>query len=269
MIISVTLCLGRAAGMLAASALVIGALVAPALAAPVRVGMESDAYAPFSSKNAQGQLVGFEVDLTNAICKAAKIECQLVDLPFDGLIAALTSSKIDAIFSSMSITDERKKTIDFSLPYYNTPPVFVSDKGTDLKYTSEGLKGKIIGVQSGTIHLDYANKYFGKTSTVKVYQSQDDANADLAAGRIDTTLADAAVEDSFLASEAGKCCERKADADKADPIFGTGIGAGIRKGDTELAAKINDGIRAVYKSGEFEKLEKPVFGYDIGTPPQN
>lgn len=253
---------------LAASAMVLGALSTPALAAPVRIGIESDSYPPFSSKTASGKLEGFEVDLTNAVCKAAKLDCQIVDLPFDGLIPALAAKKIDAIFSSLSITDERKKTIDFSIPYYNTPPIFVADKASTLAFTPEGLKGKIIGVQSGTIHLDYANKYYGSSSTVKVYQSQDDANADLAAGRIDATLVDAAAEDPFLSSSAGGCCEKKADADKNDPIFGAGIGAGIRKDDADLKTKIDAGIVEVYKSGEFAAMEKKVFKYDIGTPPK-
>ncbi len=253
-----------------AAAIVLVASFATAGAEPLKFSVSSEPYPPFFSKNASGKWEGFEVDLAKAVCTAAKLDCVIADVPWDGIIPALLAKKIDVIFASMVITEERAKTIAFSIPYYNTPPAWVGEKGMDFTLTPEGLKDKTIGVQVGTIHLDYVNKYYVPVgATVKTYQTQDEANSDVAAGRIDLTLADSAAEDGFLASDAGQCCETKGFADKSDPIFGEGIGAGVRKEDTDLKAKIDAGIRAVYKDGTYATLEKKYFPYDIGTPPKD
>ncbi len=89
-------------------------------AEPLKVGFSPEAYPPFYVADAAGNWTGWEVEIVNAICAEAKFECELVPIPWDGLIPALTTKKIDAIMNSMSITDERKKTIDFSDKYYNT-----------------------------------------------------------------------------------------------------------------------------------------------------
>jgi polar amino acid transport system substrate-binding protein len=252
--------------LLVAGALLLGLGTAPALAATVKVSVSAEPYPPFASKNSAGVWEGFEVDLAKAVCKAASLDCEIVETAWDGIIPALTSKKIDVIFASMTITPDREKTIDFSIPYYNTPAEFIAPKGDKVEATPEGMKGKTIGVQTGTIHADYVNKTFGNTATVKIYNTQDEANADLAAGRLDVVLADAAALDAFLASDAGSCCEAKAFA--KDPIFEGGVGAGVRKDDTALKEKLNAGIAAVYKSGEFDTLQKKYFKYDVGTPPK-
>jgi polar amino acid transport system substrate-binding protein len=136
-----------------------------------------------------------------------------------------------------------------------------------VELTPEGMKGKTIGVQTGTIHADYARKAFGDVADVKIYNTQDEANSDLSAGRVDVVLADAAALDTFLASDAGACCDSKGFA--KDPIFEGGVGAGFRKEDTELKAKFDAAIAAVYKSGEFDALQKKYFKYDVGTPPKS
>ena len=131
-------------------------------------------------------------------------------IPWDGLIPALTTKKIDAIMNSMSITDERKKTIDFSDKYYNTPTAVIGPKDQTFDATPEGLKGKIIGVQVSTTHAAYVKKHFTEAAEIKEYQTQDEANQDLVAGRIDATQADSIALDAFLQSDQGKaCCDLK------------------------------------------------------------
>ena len=250
------------------SAIVAGTLaagIAGAFADPIKVSVAAEPYPPFASKSAAGVWEGFEVDLAKAVCKAGKIDCEIVETAWDGIIPALTSKKIDVIWASMTITPERSKTVAFSIPYYNTPAEFIAPKADKFEFTKEGLKGKIIGVQTSTIHADYVAKAFGD-STVKAYATQDEANADLAAGRVDLVLADAAALDAFLAGEGGSCCEAK--NFPKDPVFEGGVGAGLRKEDTELMAKFNAGIAAVYKSGEFDTIAKKYFKYNVGTPPK-
>jgi|tagenome__1003787_1003787.scaffolds.fasta_scaffold20924786_2 polar amino acid transport system substrate-binding protein len=250
-----------------AAAVVLGLTSAPALAATLKVSVAAEPYPPFASKSSAGQWEGFEVDLAKAVCKAASLDCEIVETAWDGIIPALTSKKIDVIFASMTITPERSKTILFSIPYYNTPAEFIAPKADKLELTPQGLAGKVIGVQTGTIHAEYVNKMFGKDSTVKIYNTQDEANSDLAAGRVDAVLADAAALDTFLASDGGSCCEAKGFA--KDPVFTGGVGAGVRLEDKDLKAKLDAGIQAVYKDGEFDTLQKKYFKYDVGTQPRS
>jgi polar amino acid transport system substrate-binding protein len=250
-------------GLFAALA-AMGALVQPALAETVRVGFSAEPYPPFTSPDASGKWVGWEVDFMNAICTEAKLDCVITPTAWDGIIPALTSNKIDMIIASMSITDERMKAIDFSKKYYNTPVAVIAAKGSGLKPTAESLKGKTIGVQVSTIHEAYARKYFPGAADIKTYQTQDEANQDLAAGRIDATQADSVAEQAFLDTDQGKQCCESTGFVKDDPeILGKGVGVGLRKGDTALKDKINAAIDAVRKDGTYDKISKKYFTFDI------
>nr|MBP9951665.1 transporter substrate-binding domain-containing protein [Cypionkella sp.] len=218
-----------------------------AMAEQVKVGIAAEAYPPFASPDAAGNWTGWEIDFINALCKAEEMDCVITPVAWDGIIPALTSGQIDTIMASMSITEERQKTIDFSDKYYNTPAYVVGTKGVEMAPTAEGLAGKIIGVQSSTTHEAYVQKHFAPTAAeVKIYQTQDEVNQDLAAGRIDAMQADSIAMDAFLASDVGKaCCDLKGAAASDPDILGKGVGAGVRKGDDALMAKINDGIKKI------------------------
>lgn len=241
------------------------AMTAAAHAEPVKVGIAAEPYPPFASPDASGNWVGWEVEMIGAICKAAELECAITPVAWDGIIPSLTGGQIDAIMASMSITDERMKTIDFSNKYYNTPTVIVAAKGSGITPTAEGLAGKIIGVQVSTVHADYVNKYFAPTAAeVKVYQTQDEANQDLAAGRIDATQADSIALDAFLATDSGKACCENVGAVADDPaILGLGVGVGLRKGEDELKAKFNAGIEKVRTDGTYDEITKKYFSSSI------
>ncbi len=241
------------------------ALGTAALAEPVKIGIAAEAYPPFASPDASGNWVGWEIDFINAVCKASEMECAITPVAWDGIIPSLTSGQIDVIMASMSITEERMKTIDFSDKYYNTPTVIVAAKGAVATPDAAGLAGKIIGVQASTIHEAYVNAYFAAgAAEVKVYQTQDEANQDLAAGRIDATQADSIAMDAFLATEAGTACCETVGAVADDPaILGAGVGAGIRKGEDDLKAKINAGIAKILEDGTYDTITKAYFASSI------
>ena len=252
--------------LLTAAALIGGLWTAQASADTIKFSVAAEPYPPFASKSASGKWEGFEIDLIHAICEHLKpSKCEVKETAWDGIIPALTSKKIDVIFASMSITAERQKTIDFSIPYYTTPAAIAARKDSQIDTTAASVTGKTIGVQTATIHENYAKKYFGADATIKIYNTQDDANADLAAGRIDATIADSAALEPFINDN--KNIELKGFYPKNDPIFGDGVGAGIRKGD-KVKDRIDDAIRAIYKDGTYAKLEKKYFKYDVGTPPK-
>ncbi len=236
-----------------------------AVAEPVKVGMAPEPYPPFASVDAAGTWQGWEIELVDAIFKSQGIEYTIVPTAWDGIIPALTAGQIDTIMNSMSITEERMKSIDFSDKYYNTPTVVIATKGAVAAATAEGLAGKIIGVQVSTIHQAYVDKYFAPTAAeVKTYQTQDEANQDLVAGRIDAVQADSIALDAFLASDAGKaCCELVGAVADDKAILGFGVGAGVRKGDEALRASINAGIAAVRADGTYDAITAKYFASSI------
>ena len=248
-----------------ALALVIGAAGAGIAAAEqVKVGFAAEPYPPFTSPDANGNWVGWDVDFKDAICKAAKLDCVVVPVAWDGIIPALTSKKIDMIIGSLSITAERQKTIDFSNKYFNSPPSVAGLKDQQFEPTPEGLAGKIIGVQVSTIHQVYAQKHFAPAGAeVKTYQTQDEANQDLAAGRVDAVQADTIAIKAFVDSEAGSCCDIKGQVAPDLEVLGPGVGVGLRKGDTELKDKVNAAIKAIRADGTYDTFTKKYFDFDV------
>lgn len=242
--------------LFAAAALAAGLGVTAASAEDaVKFGVAAEPYPPFSSQDASGKWVGWEMDLMDAVCAQAQLKCELVATAWDGIIPALTSKKIDVIWSSMSITNERKKTIDFTNMYYNSAAVLIGAKNGDKDITPDHVASKTIGVQVSTIHEKYVQKYFSGKSTVKTYQTQDEANNDLAAGRIDYIMADGIALGAFLDTDQGKaCCEMKGIVPDDKDILGDGVGGGVRKEDTALKDKLNAAISALAASGKLNEL---------------
>lgn len=234
-----------------------------ASAEEVRIGIAAEPYPPFASLDASGKWVGWEVEVIEAVCAAASLDCVITPVAWDGIIPSLTGQQIDAIMASMSITEERQKTIDFSDPYYNTPAVIVADKSMDIAPTPESLAGKIVGIQASTIHQAYANAYFGDAAEIRVYQTQDEANQDLVAGRIDATQADSIAMADFVGSDNGACCEIKGAVANDESILGRGVGAGVRKGDDALREKLNAGIAAILADGTHAEITSRYFSTSI------
>lgn len=236
-----------------------------------KIGFSPEAYPPFYIQDSSGNWTGWEVEIAFAICEEAGLDCVLAPTPWDGIIPALKSGKIDVIMNSMTPNAERKQEIDFSDKYYDTPTEIIGPKTDDFDATPEGLKGKVLGVQVSTIHAAYAKKHFADSvAEIREYQTQDEANQDLMAGRIDATQADAIGVDDFLKSDQGQaCCESKGAVAPDEDILGPGIGAGVRKGDTELLEKINAAIKGIRENGKYQEISDRYFDFDIyGDEPE-
>jgi arginine/ornithine transport system substrate-binding protein len=210
---------------------------------PLKIGIEA-AYPPFASKAPDGSIVGFE---------------------FDGLIPALKVRKIDAILSSMSITEDRKKSVDFTNKYYNTPARLVMKAGTAVSENLAELKGKNIGVQRGSIHERFAREVLAPLGAeIKPYGSQNEIYLDVAAGRLDGTVADATLlDDGFLKTDAGKGFAFVGPAFTDVKYFGDGVGIAVRKGDKEDLDKLNNAIAAIRANGKYKQIQDKYFAFDI------
>ena len=164
----------------------------------------------------------------------------------------------------MSITEERKKKVDFTHKYSNTPNKFIRKKGSGIEITEESLKGKKIGVQVSTIHENFVRDKFGHVAEIKSYDTQENANLDLAAGRIDVILADAvALDEGFLKTDAGKDFEFVGPAFNDPEYFGEGAGIAVRKGEDELREGFNKAIDEIRKDGTYNKIQSKFFAYDV------
>ncbi|MDX6749994.1 ABC transporter substrate-binding protein [Geminicoccaceae bacterium 1502E] len=229
----------------------------------LRIGVEG-AYPPFSEVSPEGELKGFDIDIARALCDEMKVECELVQQDWDGIIPALLARKYDAIVASMSITEERKKSVDFTDKYYHTPAKFAARKDSGIEISKEGLAGKKVGVQRATIHDNYITDNYGDTVEVVRYGSQDEAYLDLQAGRVDLLLADSmAIRDGFLDTEAGKDYAFVG-PDLNDPRwFGEGVGIALRKGDEELRQMFNEAIKAIREDGTYDEIARKYFDFDI------
>ncbi|WP_213879783.1 ABC transporter substrate-binding protein [Pseudomonas sp. dw_358] len=250
--------------LLGALALSVLSVTALADEKPMKIGIEA-AYPPFASKGPDGKIVGFDYDIGNALCAEMKVKCVWVEQEFDGLIPALKVRKIDAILSSMSITDERKQSVDFSNKYYNTPARLVMKAGTPLSEGLAEIKGKKIGVQRGSIHERFATEVLKPLGAEVVpYGSQNEIYLDVAAGRLDGTLADATLlQDGFLNTDAGKGYAFVGPAFTDVKYFGDGVGIAVRKGDKADLDKINAAIAAIRANGTYKTLQDKYFNFDI------
>jgi octopine/nopaline transport system substrate-binding protein len=278
------------------TALVLGAALAAGLPfAPtafakdwktVVIGMEG-AYEPWNLTDSSGKIVGFEPDLAMDLCKRAGLECKIIAQDWDGMIPGLKAGKFDVIMDGMSITDERKKEIDFSKPYAASPGSFLAPKDSPLaKATAAGtlvnldkdaaggdaaikgvqaaLKGKTLGVQVSTTHANFASQYLKDVATVKEYKTTDDRDLDLKSGRIDASLDD--LPTNMATASKPDASEFAVVGPKLiGGVFGTGEGMGIRKDDADLTAKFDKALTEAIADGTVKKISEQWFKIDM-TP---
>ena len=226
----------------------------------VRIGTEG-AYPPFNNLEADGSLVGFDIDIAKALCEEMKVSCEFVTQDWDGIIPALQAKKFDAIIASMSITPERLEKVDFSKKYYNTPPAVAVPKDSPITDLA-GLKGKTVGAQSSTTHANYAEKHMAD-SELKLYPTADEYKLDLEGGRVDAVVDDIVVLSEWLATDAGACCKILTPLEVDVEINGQGAGIAVRKGETELADKFSAAIEAIRASGKYAEINKKYFDFDV------
>lgn len=226
----------------------------------VRFGIEG-AYPPFSWTEADGSLKGFDVDMANALCTEMQVKCKLVAQDWDGIIPSLLARKYDAIIAAMSITEERKKKIDFTGKYALIPNKFIAKKGAGLNF--DNLDGVKIGVQRATTHDKYISDNYKDVEIVR-YGTFDEAYLDLGNGRIAAVLGDASALEEGVINKAGGDAYEFVGPSLTDPKwFGEGFGIATRKQDKDLTNKLNAAIKSLRAKGEYQKIAAKYFNYDV------
>ena len=228
---------------------------APAPAKVYVVGTDA-AYAPFESQNQKGEIVGLTIDVVNAVAKKAGIEVKFVNTPWEGIFNALAQGDRDMIASSVTITDERKQTMNFTEPYFDAVQLIAVKADSKIASFAD-LKKRKVGVQTGTTGDEAVTKLMGKTSTlIKRYESTPLALKELEAGGVDAVVADNGVVINYVTNNAG--AKFKTVSDKA--FAPEQYGFAVKKGNAELLGKLNSGLAAIKADGSYAAIYAKYFG---------
>ncbi len=228
---------------------------APAPAKVYVVGTDA-AYAPFESQNEKGEIVGFDIEVVQAVAKKAGIEVKFVNTPWEGIFNALAQGDRDMVVSAVTITEERKATMDFSDPYFDAQQLIaVKDSSKVAKFAD--LKKLKVGVQTGTTGDEAVTKLLGKTSTnIKRFESTPLALKELEAGGVDAVVADNGVVINYVANNPGGKFKSISDKEFVPEQYGIAL----KKGNAELMAKINKGLADIKADGSYDAIYTKYFG---------
>lgn len=231
----------------------------------IRIGTEG-AFPPFNAVDGAGKLVGFDIDIGNALCAKIKAECSWVAQEWDGIIPALVAGKYDVIIASMFITDKRKKKVAFSKPYYKAAMSFAAPKDTKVTDFSPGnLKGKKIGAQNSTTQSDYLTAVH-PDATLRFYRTQDEVNLDMVNGRLDLQVSDLVpLLEWTEKTKDGKCCKVVGEPIIDRKYVGDGVGMAVRQEDNDLVAKLNKALDDIVADGTYKKINDKYFSLDLYT----
>ncbi len=228
----------------------------PAAAAKVYVVGTDAAYAPFESQNEKGEIVGFDIDVVKAAAAKAGVEVKFVNTPWEGIFNALGQGDRDMVVSAVTITDERKQTMDFSTPYFDAQQL-IAVKDNSKVATFAALKGLKVGVQTGTTGDEAVSKLQGKTSTnIKRFESTPLALKELESGGVDAVVADNGVIVHYVANNPGGKFKTVADKEFVPEQYGIAF----KKGNAELQGKMNKGLADIKADGSYTQIYTRYFG---------
>lgn len=219
----------------------------------INVGTEST-YPPYESRDENNKLQGFDIELMDSIAEKIGKKINWVDMPFDSLIPALLSKKIDIIAAGLSATAERAKKVAFSTPYEISLSTFIVNADNDSIKSIADLQGKVVTVQLGTVQDSYAKTIKG--ATVKPFQKFDDCVREVSLGRADATLMDKPVAVKFVAQ---KDFKGKVKMAFDQEITGAGKALAMNLGEDDFIKAVNGALDEMVKSGEMAKLKAKWF----------
>jgi polar amino acid transport system substrate-binding protein len=218
----------------------------------VKIATESS-YKPFSYTDADGKLIGYEIELVDALCAQMNAKCEVISQDWDGLIPGLNAQKFDAAIAGMSITPERKEVVEFSDPYFHSGIILIGKKDDDISV--ESLTGQPVASQRSTVASQYLQDEHANAD-IKLYDTQDNAYLDLTSGRVRAMMSDKVTGSDWLKTEAGKDYEIKGQEISTDD---DAMGIAFRKGDP-LVAKFNSALAELRANGTYEQITGSYFG---------
>jgi polar amino acid transport system substrate-binding protein len=239
-----------------AAAAPVAASAPPAVAAKVYTVGTDAAYAPFESQNEKGEIVGFDIDVLKAVAAKGGFEVKFVNTPWEGIFNALAQGDRDLVVSAVTITEERKQTMDFSDPYFDAQQLIAVKEGSKVNGFAD-LKKLKVGVQTGTTGDEAVSKLQGKTSVnIKRFESTPLALKELESGGVDAVVADNGVVVHYVANNPGGKFKTVADKEFVPEQYGIAL----KKGNSELLAKVNKGLADIKADGTYARIYTQYFG---------
>lgn len=219
-------------------------------------------YPPWSFKDSQGTLQGWDVDIANALCEKMQARCEIVAQDWDGILPGLMARKYDLIVASMAITEQRRQRVDFSDKYKETISRFIARKGAPSDVGAAALAGKRIGVQRGSIQAAYLTQNY-RTSDLKFYDTPQAAELDLVAGRVDYILGNMVTYFvGFMKTPEAKDFAFTG-PDLKGGLLGEGNGIAVRKGDAQTLSKVNAALAAIRADGTYDRITAKYFPFKL------
>jgi len=227
-----------------------------AAAAKVYVVGTDAAYAPFESQNDKGEIVGFDIDVVRAAAQKAGIEVKFLNTPWEGIFNSVAQGDRDLLVSAITITPERKQTLDFSTPYFDAQQL-IAVKSDSKIAKFDDLKKLKVGVQNGTTGDEVITKLQGKDSpNVKRFESTPLALKEMEGGGVDAVVADNGVVVHYVNNNPNSKFKTLADSSFASEQYGIAV----KKGNAELLDKINKGLAGIRDDGTYTKIYTQYFG---------
>ena len=242
-------------------ALAVTMLAGGSKAAMLRFGTEAD-NPPFSSVGAGGAPEGTSVEVGNELCRRLAVVCAWSEMKFGSLLPSVENGSIDAALAEITVTPARSARIEFTQPVTETGGMLVVGATSDITDDPASMKGQAIGVQAGTTHETYAAQHFAGIARVEAYATQQQAFADLLAGRVNAVLCDVKLAYAWLEGHSGTF--RFADhAIVAPPVYGADTAIAVRQGNDQLRARIDFALRAMMRDGTFSTITKRYFAFSV------
>ncbi|MEK3993448.1 transporter substrate-binding domain-containing protein [Psychrobacillus sp. FSL K6-2365] len=211
-------------------------------------------YPPFNYLDDNGELTGFDVDISNEIAKRLGVKAYFITSKWEGLIGGLKADKFDIIIGQMTVTEERKKSVDFTDPYVITGSVLITREETNDISKLEDIKGKKVGVGGGTTFEEIANSVEG--ADVKLYKAFSDYLEDLKNERLDVIINDQLLV-SYNIKENNLPIKVASDILKVDEV-----GMAVNKGNADFVEKVNEALSEMKEDGTYNEIYKKWFGSD-------
>ncbi len=229
---------------------------AAAPAAKVYVVGTDAAYAPFESQNEKGEIVGFDIEVVKAAAQKAGIEVKFLNTPWEGIFNSVAQGDRDLLVSAITITDERKQTLDFSAPYFDAQQL-IAVKSDSKIAKFDDLKKLKVGVQNGTTGDEVITKLQGKDSAnVKRFESTPLALKEMESGGVDAVVADNGVVVHYVNNNPDSKFKTISDTTFASEQYGIAV----KKGNAELLEIINKGLTGIKADGTYDKIYAKYFG---------
>lgn len=214
------------------------------------------AYAPFEKLSASNEVEGLTADLLKAVAAKGGFEVKFVNTPWEGIFKTLESGERDIVASSVTITEERKQTMDFSKPYFDAVQLIAVKEDSKVTQFAD-LKKLKVGVQTGTTGDEVVQKLLGKTNpNIKRFESTPLALQELSAGGVSAVVADNGVVQHYIANNPAAKFKSVSDASFVPEQYGFAV----KKGNAELLEKINKGLDAIKADGSYDTLMAKYFG---------